>query len=115
MINNTLLYVIVFLFSLASTVLYARLIIPFLKRRAEQPIYSEGPSWHMSKSGTPTMGGLSFLIAVTSALLLCALYKHIVGEKNGAISMIICAIYAFLNAAIGIVDDLTKLKHKKNA
>ena len=113
--TNALLYVIVFLFTFTLTVLSARLIIPYLKRRAEQPIYEDGPKWHISKAGTPTMGGLSFLIAILVALILCSLYLYICKDEKGAFSVMICAGYALLNALIGIIDDLTKLRHKQNA
>lgn len=113
--NNNILYVIIFLFTLIGTVFLTRLIIPFLKRRAEQPIYEDGPKWHMSKSGTPTMGGISFTVAITIALLICALFLSLSGNSRGAISLIICSVYALLNAIIGVTDDLTKLKHKQNA
>ena len=113
--KHTFLYVIVFLVTLTLTILVGRIIIPYLKKRAEQPIYEEGPSWHMSKSGTPTMGGLSFLISITFSLLLSSLYKYIEGDAKGALSILICATYALINSSIGIVDDLTKLRHKKNA
>lgn len=113
--SNAFLYGIAFLFTLTLTVFLGRIIIPILKSRAEQPIYTDGPSWHISKSGTPTMGGLTFLIAITITLLLCALYKLISGDKIGALSLFICVVYCVLNACIGIIDDLTKLKHKHNA
>lgn len=113
--NNLFLYLIVFLFTLTLTVLMGRLIIPNLSMRAKQPIYEEGPEWHMSKSGTPTMGGLAFLISVSVALILCVLLQHILGNTERALSMLICAVYSILNASVGIIDDLTKLKHKKNA
>ncbi|MQK95691.1 phospho-N-acetylmuramoyl-pentapeptide-transferase, partial [Escherichia coli] len=46
-------------------------IIPFLKRlKFGQSILEIGPSWHKSKSGTPTMGGLMFIISITIATLL---------------------------------------------
>lgn len=114
-INNSLLYVIVFLFTFTATVLVARLVIPFLKRCAEQPIYEEGPKWHMSKSGTPTMGGIAFLSSVMIALLLCSLYMYLAKDYGNAVSMLICLTYALLNASVGIIDDITKLKHRKNA
>ena len=113
--NSSLLYLIIFLFTLTVTLLIGRMIIPYLKHRAEQPIYEEGPHWHLSKAGTPTMGGLSFLIAISAALSLCALYKYLSGDGSGTASILICAIYSLMNAAVGIIDDLTKLKHKKNA
>lgn len=114
-INNQILYVVVFLFTFAATVLCGRIIFPFLKKCAEQPIYEEGPKWHISKSGTPTMGGSAFLISILSALFLSSLYMYLSGNISGATSVIISGIYAFLNALIGIIDDITKLKHKKNA
>ena len=112
---NAPIYVIVFLFTFTATVLCARLIIPLLKKRAEQPIYEDGPKWHMSKSGTPTMGGLSFLIAILLSLLLCSLYLYICKDESGSVSLLICIAYALSNALIGVIDDLTKLRHKKNA
>lgn len=113
--TNAILYAIVFLLTFTATVICARLIIPYLKKRAEQPIYEDGPKWHMSKSGTPTMGGLSFLIAILFSLMLCSLYLYICKDKKGSTSLLICAIYALSNALIGVIDDLTKLRHKKNA
>ena len=116
MINNhSLLYVFIFLFTLTLTVLSGRLIMPFLKKRAEQPIYTEGPSWHVSKAGTPTMGGLFFVISISAALLLSALYKYLENDAFGSISLLICLIYSIINASIGVIDDLTKLRHNKNA
>ena len=112
---NAPIYVIVFLFTFTATVLCARLIIPLLKKRAEQPIYEDGPKWHMSKSGTPTMGGLSFLIAILLSLLLCSLYLYVCKDGSGSVSLLICITYALSNALIGVIDDLTKLRHKKNA
>ena len=114
-INNSLLYVFVFLFTLTATVLIARLVIPFLKKRAEQPIYEDGPKWHMSKAGTPTMGGISFLIAISISLFLSSLYLRLANDDRASTSVLICAVYAILNASVGIIDDVTKLKHKKNA
>lgn len=114
-LSNSLLYVFAFLFTLTATVLIARLTIPFLKKCAEQPIYEDGPKWHMSKSGTPTMGGLCFLISISVTLTLCAVYMYMIKEYRSALSIIICGVYTLLNASIGIIDDITKLKHKRNA
>ena len=114
-VSDTPMYVIAFLFTLTLTVFLARSIIPFLKSCAKQPIYTDGPSWHVSKSGTPTMGGVSFLVSISLTLLLCSLYKYLMGEGEEALSLIICVVYAALNAAVGILDDVTKLKRKENA
>ena len=109
------LYTFIFFFTLAVTVLLGRIIIPFLKKRAEQPIYTEGPSWHASKAGTPTMGGLTFVISITVALLLALIYGHLFDDTSGAYPILSCLVYSLLNASIGFIDDLTKLKRKKNA
>ena len=113
--TNAVLYVIIFLLTFSITVLLSRLIIPLLKNCAKQPIYEGGPKWHMSKSGTPTMGGISFIIAITIALLLSSLYLSLSDNRSGAISTLICGGYALLNALIGVTDDVTKLKRKQNA
>ena len=40
-----------------------RFIIPWLRAmKAGQTIREVGPSWHMSKTGTPAMGGLIFIL-----------------------------------------------------
>ena len=108
-------YIIAFLFAFTLTVLSGQLIIPYLKRRAEQPIYMDGPSWHASKSGTPTMGGLSFLISISVTLLCTMVYCHVVGRKDAILSIAVCLCYSALNALIGIIDDATKLRRKENA
>lgn len=112
---DALIYTLIFLFTITATVLSGRLLIPILKERAKQPIYEGGPKWHVSKSGTPTMGGITFIIPVTISLFLCALYEYLAQNAEKSLSLIICAVYALLNAAVGIIDDLTKLKHKENA
>ena len=42
----------------AVTLIVGRMLIPALRRlKAGQSIREDGPTWHMSKQGTPTMGG----------------------------------------------------------
>ena len=44
--------------------------VPYLRKiKAGQMIKENGPTWHMSKSGTPTMGGFIFIAGVTAACL----------------------------------------------
>ena len=41
-------------------------LVPYLRKiKAGQAIREDGPTWHMSKTGTPTMGGIMFIAAVT--------------------------------------------------
>lgn len=113
--NSLILYIFVFLFALTVTVLAEKKLIPMLKRNAEQPIYDEGPVWHLKKKGTPTMGGLGFLISSSLILLIVSAYLYFSGERYFAISLIITSSYAILNSAIGIADDYAKIKKKENA
>ena len=105
------LYAIVFVASILLTALIERRAIPYLASKAKQPIYEDGPKWHSAKSGTPTMGGVAFLIAIS----VCILFSLPFFEKEEAISLLLLTAFAAANAAIGVLDDLTKLRRKINA
>ena len=108
-------YVLVFTLTLILTAVIEKKFIPFLKIKAQQPIYSEGPSWHSSKSGTPTMGGIAFLSASLITLIIASLILFFLKSNESAVSLILSLGFATGNAGIGIIDDLTKLKRKENA
>jgi phospho-N-acetylmuramoyl-pentapeptide-transferase len=69
-----------------------------------QTIRSDGPQSHLSKAGTPTMGGALILVAVFISTLLWA------DLSNRFIWVMLFTIAAF--GAIGWVDDWKKLIHK---
>ena len=106
-----------FLLSIILTVTIENKLFPILKAKAKQPIYAEGPSWHLSKSGTPTMGGAAFVIAITLSLFICALVLifHLEDRIISGISLITALLFTLGNSLIGIFDDLMKLMRKKNA
>ncbi len=109
------LYVTVLALSLVITIFAEIKLIPILKNRAKQPIYEGGPSWHLSKSGTPTMGGLAFLIAATLALSIAIGFLLYTGNRSSAVSLLLALSFSVANALIGILDDATKLARKENA
>ena len=109
------LYLFVFLLSLLVTALIERRLIHALSGKAAQPIYADGPSWHLKKTGTPTMGGVAFIIAVALSLCASAAFLYFAKEYDEAVSIVISALFAIANALVGLADDLTKLKRKKNA
>lgn len=113
--KSYILYISVFLISLILTVVIEARLIPFLKKRAQQPIYEGGPSWHISKTGTPTMGGIAFLIAISVSLLIASLIFFIQDKHSDGISLLITLLFAVGNSLIGIFDDLMKLRRKENA
>lgn len=107
-------YVLTFFSVLFLTVLVEIRLIPALSENAKQPIYEDGPKWHMKKSGTPTMGGLAFLFAVFCASVFGILFLYLSGDRDGALSLSLNFAFAFANAAVGVVDDLTKLHRHRN-
>ena len=105
--------IFIFLISLILTIIIEWKLIPRLNAKAAQPIYEEGPSWHISKKGTPTMGGIAFLISITASLFIFCLVSG--GNKILLSSVLISMLFSIGNAAIGIIDDMTKLRRKTNA
>ncbi|MBI5450545.1 MAG: phospho-N-acetylmuramoyl-pentapeptide-transferase [Gammaproteobacteria bacterium] len=78
------------------------MIIRYLARlKAGQPIRDDGPQTHLVKAGTPTMGGLLILIAVTVSTLLWA------DLSNSKIWVVLLVTLAF--GVIGWVDDYKKI------
>ncbi|MBQ2757800.1 MAG: phospho-N-acetylmuramoyl-pentapeptide-transferase, partial [Clostridia bacterium] len=108
-------YAVLFLLTLVLTVVLEAVLIPTLRRlRAAQPILKIGPSWHLSKSGTPTMGGLAFIVAVLAVFLLfaaCLLWR---GEQASLTVAALVVLYAVLSGAIGFFDDYRKLVKREN-
>ncbi len=108
------LYAIAFIATFTMTAIIERHLIPRLKKVAEQPIYEGGPAWHLSKSGTPTMGGLAFLLSILVTLTLSSIFLYLTDNREGAISIALAALYAGLNSLVGILDDYKKLKRRHN-
>src|ERR687885_949247 len=80
--------------------------IAFLRRREYgQHIREEGPQHHVSKQGTPTMGGLLTLIVATIAFLAMSKYKV------PALTVLFVTLGC---GAIGFLDDFIKLTHRRS-
>ncbi|MCO4096440.1 phospho-N-acetylmuramoyl-pentapeptide-transferase [Macrococcoides canis] len=91
------------------TAILVPLFIPLLKRmKFGQSIREEGPKSHMVKSGTPTMGGLTFLI---STIVLSAIACFFV-EDNGPLILLMLVTLGF--GLIGFVDDYIIVVKKNN-
>lgn len=108
------LYIFIFFLTVLLTVMIERKLIPILRKSAKQPIYAEGPRWHTKKSGTPTMGGLAFLISISISLLICILFLFDKRMEKSSLSLLISLLFAISNSLIGIIDDRKKLKRKEN-
>ncbi len=104
-----------FLFSFLITYIFERKLVSLLAGKAAQPIYTEGPSWHAKKSGTPTMGGLAFLPILFFCLIFSLIFLVAKNEKdNTATSLAISITFVILNSLVGIFDDYMKLKRCEN-
>ena len=112
--NFSLLYLVTFIEICSVSLLTTGIIIPRLSSIAKQPIYTEGPAWHESKHGTPTLGGLSFVISTVPAILTILPLSYHEHLRNEVFSVYLILGFGLANAAIGFFDDLLKLKRKKN-
>ena len=66
----TLKLILAFVIAFAVSAVVGFFLVPYLKRiKAGQSIKENGPTWHMSKQGTPTMGGLMFIAAIAVVCL----------------------------------------------
>ena len=100
-------FVLAFLFATA----FGKFYIPWLrKQKAGQEIREDGPTWHLSKSGTPTMGGVIFIGGVT---LVC-LTVGFEGMLHGEFVHIFVLLFALVYGVIGFLDDWEKIKKKQN-
>ncbi|MGQ9845100.1 MAG: phospho-N-acetylmuramoyl-pentapeptide-transferase [Caldisericia bacterium] len=89
-----------FIISFILTIIITKFIILFQKKRKiGQIVREEGPIQHYKKSGTPTAGGIVFLIILFITYLLIPKTQF----TNNLI------LFVFLQSLIGLFDDLTKL------
>ncbi|WP_129044825.1 phospho-N-acetylmuramoyl-pentapeptide-transferase [Companilactobacillus metriopterae] len=80
-----------------------------ISRNEGQAIREEGPKWHEKKSGTPTMGGLIIVIAMTITNLWVGLWMHQLTH-----ALLITTFVIILYAGIGYIDDSIKVFKKRN-
>ena len=97
--------------SFALTAVLGKLLIPLLRRlKAGQSIKEIGPAWHMSKQGTPTMGGFMFILAI-GVLVAARLFTAGSGQGLGGLYVY---GFALVFGAIGFIDDYMKVVHHAN-
>ncbi|WP_294474694.1 phospho-N-acetylmuramoyl-pentapeptide-transferase [uncultured Intestinimonas sp.] len=103
--------VIAALVSLVLSALAGRLLIPVLRRmKAGQSIKEDGPTWHMSKQGTPTMGGLMFIFGILATLVLIGAPDLLAGDYRA----VFVFLFALVFGVIGYLDDYEKVKKREN-
>ena len=93
------------------TLWLGRIVIPALRAlKAGQAIREDGPTWHNSKAGTPTMGGVMFM----AAALVCVVVFGFTGMMSGDFSALYVLLLALCFGLVGFLDDFYKVKYKRN-
>lgn len=97
------------------TVLFSRILIPILKsHKMGQKILDIGPRWHKSKEGTPTMGGIAFILASLIVFIGIVVYAIADQRITDCSKLVICVGFALFNGFIGFIDDYAKFFKKQN-
>lgn len=97
-------------------------LVPILRKlKFGQTILDIGPSWHKKKQGTPTMGGIMFILGIVLAVVVgYASFKVGVPNSLGVSDPIIKArlfygiMLALSYGLIGFIDDYIKVVKKRN-
>ncbi len=91
-------------------------LIPVLHRlKFGQEIREEGPKWHKTKSGTPTMGGFIFIIAAVASIVLMQVLGAVIQPGYTPEHHIwIPVAVALCFGGIGFIDDFIKVILKRN-
>ena len=104
-------FILSFIVAFGVAAIVGQVLIPLLRRlKAGQSILEDGPVWHMAKQGTPTMGGLMFIIAIAVAILAAGWEEILRGNWNH----VYVFLFALVFGLIGFVDDFQKLRHHAN-
>ena len=95
-------------FTLAG--LFGYLVIPLLKKNVKQKVSTYLEKKHAAKDGTPTMGGIIFIIPTILTTIILLLLGKINLTHNLAILMFVFVAYAVL----GFIDDYLIIKRGNN-
>ena len=103
--------IIACILSFAVSAITGKFLVPELRKlKAGQSIREDGPTWHAGKAGTPTMGGLMFILGIFVSILICG-WK---GMMAGDFEHLYIFFFALIFGGIGFLDDFEKVKHKQN-
>ena len=95
-----------FLYSFFFSLIISPLVISLLKKEKIKQTILHYVENHKSKNGTPTMGGLIFLISTSIISLIC--FKGV--SSYSKITILIFLAYGL----VGFIDDFIKFKFKRN-
>ncbi len=107
---------VAFIISLFGTPIAIR---AFTALKAGQPIRAIGPQSHLGKKGTPTMGGVGFIVATVvayvagHAALTTLPERQIAQESPTMTALVLLGLFVFCGA-VGFLDDFLKVR-KRNS
>jgi phospho-N-acetylmuramoyl-pentapeptide-transferase len=107
---------VAFLISIFGTPLAIR---AFTRLRADQPIRTDGPQTHLGKKGTPTMGGVVFIVATLAAyvaghLAMSTLPKEQIRPAGPTVTAVVLLGLFVFTGLLGFIDDYLKVS-KRNS
>jgi phospho-N-acetylmuramoyl-pentapeptide-transferase len=108
---------VAFIISLFGTPLAIRV---FAALKAGQPIRSLGPASHQGKKGTPTMGGVAFILATVLAyvaghIALTTLPSEQIAQVQPTMTaLVLLGLFVFCGA-VGFLDDFIKVRKRNSA
>ena len=99
----------ILLLSFATSVVISMLIIPMLRKlKVGQSERDDGPKSHLSKSGTPTMGGI--ILIISTFLLSAFLYFDYSADEPEIATRLLPMIFVTIGfGVVGFIDDLKKV------
>ncbi len=113
--NYIIMYFSALILTFLSTVLILKKLIPILKsHKMGQRILEIGPRWHKNKEGTPSMGGIAFIIPTIVFGMICAIYLGIVTTIRESLPLLLTLALGLAGGLIGCIDDSAKFKKKQN-
>ena len=97
--------------SFLLTLVLGRFVLAELRKlKAGQEIREDGPKWHAGKAGTPTMGGIMFIIGTGITVFVLGWNQMLQGE----FAHLYVYLFALIFGLIGFVDDYRKVRQHQN-
>ncbi len=107
---------VAFIISLFGTPVAIRV---FTALKAGQPIRAIGPSSHQGKKGTPTMGGVAFIVATVFAYVaghvaLTTLPERQIAQEGPTMTaLVLLGLFVFCGV-VGFLDDFLKVRQRNS-
>ncbi|MEE1350520.1 MAG: phospho-N-acetylmuramoyl-pentapeptide-transferase [Clostridia bacterium] len=85
------------------------------KLKYGQEIREEGPAWHQKKTGTPTMGGIMFIVGIGVSVIISTIISAVNGTLTPTVmKALILYIVSLGFGVVGFIDDYIKVVKKRN-